>query len=534
MNTLFDFLVKSSLSMALFYGLYWFILRKETWFSVSRFYLLATLLLAALLPLFPLHYTVTRAPAEPLVLGPALSAASDYMIVQLSSSSGTGFSFLRMVFMVYLCGVAWVFLRLVFQSLHLFFIALRSNRYLQDQVMIVDNKRFPVPFSFFRYVFIHSSLYQAADLANILAHEKVHIREHHWIDLLTAELLVAVFWFNPFVWWYERSIKQNHEYLADQGVLSEGRNPGRYQALLINQLMGVQVIGFANHLNYAVNATRFNMMTKKKSPSGRAFRMLFVLPLIFGLMVFFAKPVYQMSPPPDNKIQVPPGSDNAPRIIRIDGIIEGQGGIPLHGASVILAGTFTGTITNQDGRFKLEVPKHPGASLHISYVGYETTVIDLSDHDPSLGLSLYVELKKGMFHLDPEKHFKAPQPPPPPPSAPSPPPVKTDTRPSGEVEEVFIVVEKMPEYPGGYYDLGKYMEFAVQEMKKEMNDLSGKALIGFTVDEHGKVSQIRVLESDNRQVAEAALRIIAGMQDWEPARQRGKAVPVDFSLPVQF
>ena len=534
MKTVIYILLESSAAMILFYCIYWLFLRKETWFTANRFYLTGSLLLSVIIPLFPLKYTVTVAAAEPVFL----EAASEAFLRMVPVEEGmvftdSGLSLFHVILIVYFIGAAWVFLRLLFQTIRLVILADRYGKPLEDNLYLVENNLYPIPFSFFRYIFIHPAIHSGSDLNDIIAHEKVHIREHHWIDLLITEILCVVFWFNPFVWWFERSIKQNHEYLADEGVLAQGRNLGRYQALLINQLMGVPVIGIANHLNFALNKTRFKMMTKKKKSKLRAVRMTLALPVIAALLVAFSKPVYQLTPSGKNQVQVHPGSDNDPQIIRIDGIIEAQGGVPLHGASVILAGTHKGTISNQDGRFNLSVPQSPDAKLQISFIGYETVILDLSDHDPSLGLSLYVQMKKGMFHLDPEKHFKAPQPPPPPPSAPSPPPVKTDTQATGEVEEVFIVVEQMPEYPGGLYALGKYMETGVKQMKGERN-LMGKVLLGFTVDEEGRVKDIKILETENIEIAGAAVQILDGMENWKPGRQRGKAVPVNYSLPVEF
>ena len=128
-----------------------------------------------------------------------------------------------------------------------------------DDIKVIDRKT-TMPFSFFNVVFIDIQMYSERELSNIIAHEKVHIQERHWIDLLIIELLTVLFWVNPVVWLYERSIKQNHEYLADRGVLLAGYNPGSYQALLINQLMGVKVLGFAHNLNFSLNKKRMEMM----------------------------------------------------------------------------------------------------------------------------------------------------------------------------------------------------------------------------------------------------------------------------------
>ncbi len=158
-----------------------------------------------------------------------------------------------------------------------------------DGIRVVENEKYGLPFSFFNIVFFNPKFHTQEDLPDILAHEKVHIRENHWFDLLFIELLTVIFWFNPFIWFFEHSIKQNHEYLADKGVLAQGHNAGRYQALLINQLMGMQIIGITNNLNFALNTNRLKMMTKKKTPVSRRTKFALALPAIALLLFAFAE-----------------------------------------------------------------------------------------------------------------------------------------------------------------------------------------------------------------------------------------------------
>lgn len=96
----------------------------------------------------------------------------------------------------------------------------------------------------------------------------------------------------------------------------------------------------------------------------------------------------------------------------------------------------------------------------------------------------------------------------------------------------------MPEYPGGFYGLGQYVSRMTRGQKEkrffEGTDLSGRALLGFTVDEHGRVVSIVILESDNQSVTDAALEVAKNMATWKPAKQRGMAVPVKMTLPVSY
>lgn len=106
-----------------------------------------------------------------------------------------------------------------------------SELKIQDDFYFHENDKYALPFSFFNHVLINPKYLKQEEIDEILFHEHVHIRERHWIDLLIIELLTVIFWFNPFIWFIELAIKQNHEYLADQGVIPRGHSPVRYQAL---------------------------------------------------------------------------------------------------------------------------------------------------------------------------------------------------------------------------------------------------------------------------------------------------------------
>ena len=104
-----------------------------------------------------------------------------------------------------------------------------------------------------------------------------------------------------------------------------------------------------------------------------------------------------------------------------------------------------------------------------------------------------------------------------------------------EEEEIIIfeVVEQMPEYPGGMNELQKYLvdKIASSPMKGKAG---GRVMVGFTVTETGKIKDVHVLESDQTALNQEAERIISEMPDWTPGKQRGRPVPVKYSIPVRF
>ena len=104
-----------------------------------------------------------------------------------------------------------------------------------------------------------------------------------------------------------------------------------------------------------------------------------------------------------------------------------------------------------------------------------------------------------------------------------------------EEEEIVIfeVVEQMPEYPGGMDALSKYLESKVADSPMK-GKAGGLVTIGFTVTGSGKVTNVQVLGSDQPSLNKEAERIVSEMPDWIPGKQRGKPVPVKYSVPVRF
>jgi len=543
MEALISFLVKSSAGVILFYLVYWFFLRKETYHNANRWFLLAALFTSVLLPFFPVHYTLLMEQGNNTNLFVSIPDTFKHIPVVTGQEPVAGsFNWQQAILLVYFTGAAIFMLRLLTQTIILVQLMIKYRIKSLEGIRIVENEKYGLPFSFFNVVFINPKFHKQENLPEILAHEKVHIRENHWFDLLFIELLTVIFWFNPFIWFFERSIKQNHEYLADKGVLAQGHHVGRYQALLINQLMGMQIIGVTNNLNFALNTNRLKMMTKTKTSRFSGVKFLWALPAVALLLFAFAEPMYKVNNlETENPVSTLQQGEN--EFVMKGKVVQDETGKPLHGASVIIKGTTVGTISDENGNFTLVAPnpkqwENGGYSTDVvvSYVGRETRLITVSSVENELEITfLDIKMKEGIVVID-SNNFLAPPPPPPPPpvnqdnniQAPPPPPP-----PVNNSEELFIVVEEMPEYPGGFYALGEYVT-EMQNKFVQSNNLSGKSKVAFTVSETGKVTNVRIVEQDSEETGWAAASIAVNMKDWKPGKQRGKPVPVTYLLPVEF
>lgn len=524
METFFEFLFRASVSLAVLFALYWLQLRNSTHFTANRYFLLISLIISIVIALVPIQYQV-------LVQASAKETFNEFSGVfnnNISTNNAdinikTQFSISSILYLIYFAGAALVLIRIVIQCRKPFLIISKSKPKKINDCLVHENRVFNLPFSFFNRIFINPEYFKQDEINDILTHEKVHIQERHWIDLFIIELLTVFFWFNPFIWFFERAIKQNHEYLADEGVLTRGHPPVRYQALLINQLMGTQVIGLANHFSSAQGPTRFKMMTKEKTAKRKLFRMIWGIPVLAILLVAFAEPEYkQESINTETLISSVTTADS----IKISGKVINEDGINMPGTSIILKGTSIGIVADKDGIFEMDIPKSEKIALVISYVGYKTIVEKINSAEKKIHFDF--KLQRGVVSIDRKSmYLDGDVPPPPPPPAP-----EFD---KNSEKPVFIIVEEMPHYPGDRYGLGKFVKKKTAELKSKFGTkLSGKATLGFTVNEKGEVTNIQILEKSNDLVAKAASSIASDMENWKPGTQRGKAVPVNFAMELEF
>ncbi|RLD87899.1 MAG: energy transducer TonB [Bacteroidetes bacterium] len=104
-----------------------------------------------------------------------------------------------------------------------------------------------------------------------------------------------------------------------------------------------------------------------------------------------------------------------------------------------------------------------------------------------------------------------------------------------EEQQVFQVVENMPEYPGGRGALMKYLATNIKypPYAKEAG-IQGRVFINFVVETDGSITAVKVLRGIGGGCDEEAIRVVKNMPKWKPGMQRGKPVRVSFNLPVKF
>lgn len=210
-----------------------------------------------------------------------------------------------------------------------------------------------------------------ADLQNhrreILLHESAHIRKHHSWDLLAADLCIGLQWFNPAAWLLKRELQTVHEYEADNYVLEQGIDAKQYQLLLIKRSVGSKFYYITNHFNHNKLNKRITMMLKKKSNRKATLKYLYVIPVALCTVSVFAHPEISdelnkvSSVDLSNLTAMIGSSENTATIknkeIEISGcVLDIETNEPIVGATVLVKGSNTGTVTDLNGNFSLKTP----------------------------------------------------------------------------------------------------------------------------------------------------------------------------------
>lgn len=310
MTKLLLYFLEVSALLTLLYGCYYLLLKKETFFSFNRFFLIAILMISLVLPMISFDLPVSNKnllEEQVKDLGNARyvyhlafdnwsnqiaddSFSKESWYQKIWSAKWQGISISLLVCMIiYLSGLIF-FLRRLFRAYRKVF---RLSQTVQSEnwqgIKVARIPASMAPFSFLNTAFIPEGIEDQHEYAQILAHEKTHVRQKHSIDLILVQLLAAFLWFNPVVWLLVKSLKQTHEYIADKNMLIQGFSLVAYQALLLRQLISNNSYGLVHHFNFSFIKKRITMMSIKKSGWAGKSRATVALSLILILGMMTAQ-----------------------------------------------------------------------------------------------------------------------------------------------------------------------------------------------------------------------------------------------------
>ncbi len=426
------YLIVSAVSLALMVTVYRLTLSRTTFHGFNRFVLLATLALAAVIPVMHFQSISNRASAPISYVMSEIRVYADArpdVTPAQTSEEGSDMSLTSILTVIYLAGVIVFMLRIAIGILSSEIICHRRSRMLADGSRLVITERNYAPFSWRNCIVISRKDYELNG-AMIIAHEQAHVRHHHSFDLILAQLFCAFQWFNPAAWMLRRSLLEVHEFEADAQVLDDGFDGRRYQICLVRAALQGSFATTTNNFSNCSTKKRIVMMNRHSTNPWARLRVLLMLPAV--------------------------------------------------ALSVIVA-----SACKQDTNSEMNLKTQDAPPTDVDWV-------DIGEYE--IG--------------------------------------------EADTSQVFMVVEEMPEFPGGTEALLEYLRSNLQypERCKE-NKIQGRVIITFVVNKDGNIVEPAVVKSAGPEGVELdveALRVISSMPAWTPGKQKGEAVRVQYTVPITF
>ena len=293
MITLLIYSIKSALVLALLYLPYTLMLRQESFFRMNRITLLTILMLALVLPMVDIPSLAT--PEQPVVYEMQhrimlMTQEAEMTTKSLAATTRT-ISWLGILAIVYIIGVILALLIRLWQLFKIDKI-IRGGCLWTDKsgkATIYCHIDDVAPFSWMRSIVISEKDYKPYG-REILLHEKAHILNLHSMDILFLTLVEAVQWWNPIAYLLGHSLRDVHEYEADDYVLHQGVSLQNYQALIVKKSLANTSYAFANNFNHSLIKKRIYMMNHPKSNPWLRSKVLYILPVMLVVLTAFATP----------------------------------------------------------------------------------------------------------------------------------------------------------------------------------------------------------------------------------------------------
>ncbi|MBR5657201.1 MAG: M56 family metallopeptidase [Prevotella sp.] len=591
-----DFLIydlKVAVLLVVFY-LFWQLLAShETFHRLNRLVLLSTIVLSLTLPLcvVTFHKTVEVAELPSKTSTSILSNEAGNPDLQQTTNGGLhewkGVDWRgylegplgNMLFLLYLSGAVFCFARTLYSiysvrrliskcELH---DAPQLTQLAGGKVVVAVTEKDVSPFSWMRTIIMNQTDFEESDAA-LLAHECGHIRNHHSVDVLFVDVLTALQWFNPVVWFLRQDLRTIHEYEADAAVVSQGFNRYQYLQLLIRKAAGCGGYSIANGINDSTLKKRITMMLKNKTPKHGWMRLLYIVPVVALSLAATAKTVVDYTIKSTPSITLVEGNS----IISYSPTLVNPAHPQPGGAYMIdvneenldkMPSKLREDLHMVNGRYKIALYKATTKLMLDGKEFDENSIPDLQVAD--------IQHIEGNVGED-GRHVinfitKTSQTPP-----------KQKEVPKEKVAEdvagddpIYNTPEVVAEFPGG---TAKLMEFLMRNVKypKEAIEkgMQGRVIVQFVVEKDGSLTDLKVVKSippkpdenakekvqqsndvvvntytqkndgevgNNEEAVSAskllddeALRVVKLMPKWTPAKQSGKIVRSRFAVPVVF
>jgi len=272
--TWWHYLLLVNIYLLLFYGFYFLLLRKETFFQLNRIYLISASILSFFIPMIQSNWVKDLFITKEVQLTIYSSPLAVYHFKPIIQD--TQLTFGDILAATYLVGMLFLIGRFVWQMIAL-------NK-------IINQPAPQAPFSFFKKVRLNA---EHENNQVIAAHEHVHAKQWHSADVLLMETVMIVNWFNPIVYLYRYTIKHIHEYIADRQAVKHGTNKSDYALLLVSQTFNAPAHRLVNpFFNHSLLKQRILMLQKSHSKRAALIKYGLSVPLFMLMLILSSATVY--------------------------------------------------------------------------------------------------------------------------------------------------------------------------------------------------------------------------------------------------
>lgn len=531
------YFLKINVAIALFYAFYRLFFYKDTFFAWRRTALLCFFAVSAAVPLLDIQQWIVQ--QEPIAAMADLYAAVVLPELTLTPQPETDWRQLVAdgIVAAYWLVAALLALRFLVQLAGIVRLARRCPTQKIDGTTVHLLPRAEGPFSFFRWIFVCPDAHTGDELHEILTHERTHARQWHSIDVLTGELACIICWFNPFAWLMKREIRTNLEYMADEKVLETGHDSRTYQYHLLGLSHHKAAATIYNSFNVLPLKKRIIMMNKRRTRAIGRTKYLMFLPLAALLMIvsnieavaratqkITTEVIEAVTPAEIHNVQ--PQSENIaplpqqekPDKVTYKGKVVDKYGQPIEGVQIVTLSQDKSVgyqllkeRSQADGTFVFEAaPDDRIGFFHVTSQGTYIQSVNPEEWNLSREKTIVMDGKPTSMFREEDRN-------------------STD-------EEVFEVVENMPEFPdGGMPGLMKYLSANIRYPEAAHKaGTQGRVTVQFVVGKDGSIGNVGILRGVDPNLDAEAIRVISSMPKWKPGTQKGEPVNVRYTVPVMF
>ncbi len=573
------YLLQVNIYLVIFYLFYRLLLAKETYFVLNRIYLMCSGLLAMAIPFMQVSWFSKQEISQQIYV--QVEQFNQFIVAEPIVEQQQNFSWGNLIVMAYLIGLVFFIMRFAVQLLAV----KRMFKSIKDGLA----------FSFWNKKVVAENLPEADTINH---HEDVHIKQLHTFDVIFFEILGALTWFNPIIYLYKETLKDIHEFLADEAAAKFQGDKETYAMLLLNQTLGVNANTLTNgFFKKSMLKKRIMMLYKERSKKTAIIKYGIVLPL-FAAALLLSSATIKKNPQilaVANEIPIENAKATVAEVLDLPAQPKAKAIVVVTKVKITPSESATADDARRFYQYLGNTIKYPSkaaenniqGNLIVSFTVTNGKVIDIvvdpklgygTDEEVSVALAKYTgtDISNGKYSMriefrlqevftplvneyaKPRQDFKKlntvtltgsnrdggktslTQ--------------KTDhnaltvtgfktrnntdlvvTKDGDNTVYSFVSMENPPQYPGG---IVKFYQFLGENIKYPTmaveNNIQGNVFISFTVEKDGTLSNIKVDRKLGYGTDEEAVRVLGLSKRWNPGMQNGKPVRVKYNIPIKF